>query len=219
MDDVNQPVHKPEVNSQMPSVNNTHGSKIVPIGLGILFVLVVVGSYLLGARNSQTVVSNQQSSVVPTIIPSPTPIDETANWKTYTNTRSNYPYTFSYPSDWELGESEYENLASLTHKKGAIAITFSDDQYPYGFGGLEAGDFETQSLKITIAGKEYATKETIISNQKAYVDFSTSAPNKIHILFGTGYPAAQDNIASLVEYNNAKNTILQILSTFQFTSL
>lgn len=45
-------------------------------------ILVGVGGYVLGTKQNQTAVQNQQNTVVPTSIPTPTP-DPTANWKTY----------------------------------------------------------------------------------------------------------------------------------------
>ncbi|MBI2028097.1 MAG: hypothetical protein HYT07_00675 [Candidatus Levybacteria bacterium] len=105
MDNINQVSQTPEVNNnQMPS-NNTPSSKIIPIGLGILFVLVTIGSYILGTKQNQTVVSNKQSSVVPTTIPSPTP-DETTDWITYENKQ--YNFSLRYPLEMNLSERDDE---------------------------------------------------------------------------------------------------------------
>lgn len=102
MENQNQQTQVSQFPNQMPSpVNTPGGSKVIAIILGIVFVLVAIGAYLLGTRQSQPVVQN---SVQTTPIPSPTP-DPTANWKTYSN--SELGISFRYPTEWdELQEDE-----------------------------------------------------------------------------------------------------------------
>ncbi|MDO8639116.1 MAG: hypothetical protein Q7R43_06075 [Candidatus Daviesbacteria bacterium] len=64
--------------------------------VGIVVVALAVGGYLL-----------YQNQVKPVPIVAPQPIaqtstspDETANWKTYTNTK--YGYSIKYPNDWHI---------------------------------------------------------------------------------------------------------------------
>lgn len=88
--------------NQLPSnpvspVSNSKSSKIIPICLGIVVVLVVaIGAYLLGSKQSQLVVQNSvQITPIPTLTPDPT-----ANWKTYANTK--YTYLLKYPATWNV---------------------------------------------------------------------------------------------------------------------
>lgn len=79
--------------------------------VGVLILAVVAGgAFFLGRQTSpvQTVV---QTMVSPSPVPSqqvpvespkqasPSPVDEIANWKTYTSTK--YKYLIKYPTDWE----------------------------------------------------------------------------------------------------------------------
>lgn len=96
-DNTNQPVPP-----QAPLPNPPSHSKIfIIITSVILLTMIGVGSYVLGTRKNQTVVQNNQLSISPTVSQlSPNP-DETANWKTYANTK--YNYQFKYPDkDWSF---------------------------------------------------------------------------------------------------------------------
>lgn len=69
MEDSNQTSQDQEVQSQTPSpVNNSSGSKLIPIILGIAAVAVIaIGAYLLGTKQSQP------SQPIPTITHTPSP--------------------------------------------------------------------------------------------------------------------------------------------------
>ena len=80
------------------------------IGFGVVSIGILIGiiGYMLGTKNSQTVVNNQQNVNIPTLSPpSPTPVDETANWKTYANTK--YKYSIKYPPDWNIENVDLAN--------------------------------------------------------------------------------------------------------------
>ncbi len=98
----NQQVQQPQ--PIQPSQNKRSiSSKWMLISIvGILLLIIVLGgAYFLG------IISNQQSSqqVAQQEVVKPTPIsapDETANWKTYINTKLGY--SLKYPPDWGLRE-------------------------------------------------------------------------------------------------------------------
>src|SRR3990167_8442319 len=104
--DPNQNNQTPPPPSPAQPMNPKSGLKskwpIIVIGLLIL-VLLPLGAYFLLNENSKnqtvpTATPTPFSSPKPTSeSASPTPVDETADWKTYTNTASGY--SVKYPSD------------------------------------------------------------------------------------------------------------------------
>lgn len=175
----------------------------------VIIIALAVGGYLIYQRQPKP---NPTPNPLPqqTTQPSPSPIDKTANWKTY----NRGDLSLKYPPGWSVRDSDYLNSVFLENKSGSVKITISEGQYPYGF----AGPMETKEnpLKVVVGDKEYQTKEIIIDNKKAYVNFEVDTPQKHHILFGTGYPADNDLNYSLEDYNASKDTILKILSTLKF---
>lgn len=129
MEDSNQSPQSQEINSQMSSPpNNSSGSKLIPIILGIATVIVIaIGAYILGSNQTETPILYP---VQPTPTSSPTPtIDLTANWKTYTNDK--YGYSIKYPSSWGQlhdnnaidpikGEADSESPYITVYKKDSL---------------------------------------------------------------------------------------------------
>ena len=134
MDGTNQaPQAQQPVNSTPPSVNNSSGSKLIPIILGIAAVVIIaIGAYALGTKQSQPIAEN---SVQPTPSPSPTP-DPTANWKTYTNTQGGF--TLQYPPSYSIRTLDKSPVIDL---EGA---TLEKDKSVIAGGGMGGGD----ALKI-----------------------------------------------------------------------
>ena len=64
----------------------------LPVLLGVLAVLAASGgAYWYGQQKAPSVVQEESSQPATTT-------DETAGWKTYTDT--NYGFSFKYPTDW-----------------------------------------------------------------------------------------------------------------------
>jgi len=102
MDEINQTSQAKQPANPTPTpVNNSNKSKLIPIILGVAAIVVIaIGAYVLGAKQSQPVVQN---IVQTTPISSPTP-DPTANWKTYTNQK--YEFQIKYPEAVKIEESD-----------------------------------------------------------------------------------------------------------------
>ncbi|OGN29295.1 MAG: hypothetical protein A3A33_03695 [Candidatus Yanofskybacteria bacterium RIFCSPLOWO2_01_FULL_49_25] len=78
--------------------------------VGIVIVaVVVVGVYFLLRKPVQV-------AQTPTSSPSASPTGSvaTAGWKVYANT--DYSYSFSYPADWQLGDSPNSSVPDTTNK-------------------------------------------------------------------------------------------------------
>lgn len=92
-----------------PENSNSNWLRTLAIGFGIVSIgtAIAVGGYFLGTKNSQSPVQKIVTQ------PSPTPVDETANWKTYTNTK--FGISIKYPdilppdefSPNQAGEKDY----------------------------------------------------------------------------------------------------------------
>lgn len=161
----------------------------------------------------------------PSPVTSPTTeVDPTAGWKTYTDTT----YSFKYPSTWTVrpgNESEEEywsgDFVEIISPAPTVTINISPSQSLYGFGGpIEHKKGET--LNIQVNGKIFQGIETIrveSSRTKVFVDMAIPINNKeFHILFGTGYPANQDDSASYSDYLKYRDTIVQLLSTLKINN-
>lgn len=106
--DTNNPTPKvnPSENPAQPQpishpVHNQRGN--VPIIIAGIILLLVVGSgaYYWGMQNTKyRQVNNSEASISKNNQPigNPTIVNDTANWKTYTNAK--YGYTIMYPEDW-----------------------------------------------------------------------------------------------------------------------
>lgn len=96
MEDSSQQSQVPQTINPTPPVANSSKSKVIPIILGIAAVAIIgIGAYILGTKQSWPIAQN---TVQTTPIPSATPIDETANWKTYNE--KTYKFLVKYPDDW-----------------------------------------------------------------------------------------------------------------------
>ncbi|PJE67671.1 hypothetical protein COU95_01115 [Candidatus Shapirobacteria bacterium CG10_big_fil_rev_8_21_14_0_10_40_9] len=90
-----------------------HKGKILGGVLGIfVFAGAVFGAYKFGQRQVQP---GPWPTPTPKAVATPTP-DETANWKTYTNTK--YGYSIKYPPDFEIKEAEIANTPLI----GGVSI-------------------------------------------------------------------------------------------------
>ncbi|MBI2641147.1 hypothetical protein HYW87_00950 [Candidatus Roizmanbacteria bacterium] len=133
---------------------------------------------------------------------------ETANWKVFNHN----DYSFKYPVDWIVNKLDYLNSTRLTNSNKTLTITVSEGQYPYGFSSSST-NLKIQYITVKVGGKSYQVKE-ITDDTGAFVDFKIDTVKKHHILYGTGYPASEKS--SLSDYNNTKEIIFKILSTFKF---
>lgn len=122
-------------------------------------------------------------------------------------------FKFSYPADWE--SRKFDDGVFIKNKKGNVGIVLSSSQYPYGFeGGIEF--LEEKLVTVEVAGKNYTTEE-FINSGGVFADFKIDSLKEMYILFGSGYPVASTTgPGSINDYNEEKDTILEILSSIEF---
>lgn len=180
MDNTNQTtIILPTTNEQVPAPPPSSGpsTKTFMILMGVLLLaLVTIISFTLRIKQNQPVVQNNQTSTPPTI-PQPSSassIDETANWKPYTN--KGLAFSIKYPSTWTYRETTegYVNLNDTGHKSTFI---FFGIPIKAVINGKEASvTTETVSLFITPKTKDYNI-EQILEKRYFQSDF-LKAQNK-----------------------------------------
>jgi len=213
---------QPELNNQpvMPQMPQEPAPMLIPPKhFGPKFFVALVAIIILAGASYGAIWwwwGRQQiaQEVVPTFTPR---TDETADWKTYTNTQ--YGFEFKYPADWTLQDGKEQGISpmfnsviitkNLSNKEYLrISFTSSKENLQQGFSGQE---------KISLAGIEW------IGSQ-----YNNGVP---------GEDAPHDSLAYFSKYaglnfqvdlypvtflpystNRDINPILnQILSTFKFT--
>lgn len=207
----------------------------VPAPRSYLLIMVLIGLVMLGLglgggyflfaskpqempeQNIQQVAQASPTQAQEAVNPTES-VNETANWKTY----SDKTYSFKYPLTWVVEEGtkvteDYfkGDVVTITNQTGTIAIQITPEQTPYGFAEVKQ---TRQDLEVQVEGKKYTVSEITTNGSKAFVDMELQKGKEYHILFGTGYPAAEDAKISLSDYNSSKDIILQILSTLTITN-
>lgn len=152
-----------------------------------------------------------------------TKIDETAGWKTYTNTE--YGFEFKYPVVWEIYENvdkergDFKVMVYPDFKKEKFSVSLGVDTPPLAFGSFE------KYKKTLIDGAQssstyFNSKEIIIDGKNAFVVDSKTSFNylseSISIfnngnIYGIGY-SGQEELG-----NKYKNEYDKILNSFKFT--
>lgn len=157
------------------------------------------------------------------------PADETADWKTYENTK--YGYSVKYPSDWYLYNKGFYDAATKTYKDVALSVFISDskiDDIPYGSdyplsaftitGGQDKFNFT--EVKQQDASMTYTTQE--ISGESALKAVSKKASD-FDQTFGTYYYINHDSKGYIVSWPNTdasgshEANYDKILETFEFS--
>lgn len=73
--------------------------------IGVVIITVLFGAYFSGKLPIKPSITQTQVSVTPTA--QPARLDETANWKTYTDTENRF--TLKYPLEWSVEENTNSN--------------------------------------------------------------------------------------------------------------
>lgn len=183
--------------------------KISAIIIGILIVIGLFGNmYLLLKKETPLVVQAiptpipTQTIFIPTSIPTSLPTNvEATSWKTYTNDFAGF--SLKYPEDFVFTEKSFstkEKQTIFTGNAGKLTIDMATLDISPGWGG---GCDEKDSYQFTFMGKA----RSICLTQ-----------NSLHELYETNPGKSQINISATFNspYEENKNTIFQILSTFKF---
>lgn len=214
MDKTNETTDQQTVTPEQPQKSyGRNWKKWIPVYL-IIAAAIYSGVYyfVLSKQNSRP---NTQPAIRADVSPAPSiASDLTANWKTYTNTKSGL--SFQYPSDWILTTADIDLNSS---KRTNLTLSFKESGKEYeliihsiGYGGPPSD--ETKSEKISLDDEAF-NKTIFITNKKPFfIWVSPSDPNsKVQkSMFETiqiDLPQSNTDV-----YTKLFN---QILSTFKFT--
>lgn len=154
-----QPTPQPEPQPVVAPASGAKKSNFFLLGLGAVAFLAIglAGGYFLFANKAQptNTVTNTPNQVVqasPTVMqPSPT-VDETANWKTYSNSTLNI--SFKYPQDWYDSDTKQTATSVLLDTKPIVIPDATDGFITKIFIGLN-------ECTNTVTNKKYPCAKTI----------------------------------------------------------
>lgn len=246
----NIPVQNPPVQETPPSQAYTAPQSPPPSSKSFLsnkiILLIVILLMLLGlgetflALNSQPKPQPVVSKIAPTSAPTPTP-NPTANWKTYTNTK--HRFSFSYPQNLRSREEDHDYLGMQIYLEEDKKSTPSSTQavlivYNKQLGKTIDQDFDelyqlptsaSKTITNSVVGNIKLTKvgNRVVNGKKAFDYIRNSLPiNPRNPEVGVGTYIDTENYTVLelignyiiiIESSEENRFLLdQILSTFRF---
>lgn len=225
------PVEKPQlqpVQPPTPPVKPSWWLKIVIVGGIAGLVLILVGSviYLVAVQKSspKEVACTQEAKQCPDgswvsrsgpncdFAPCPTSTpDETANWETWKDNKLNYE--FKYPSDWEVGDSEFGSPTSVIQqlqKNYYLVISYISQSQLSVRGITYCGAHPDDVSRCELS--------KINEKTSAEIDWGTADNERPEASVQIGHPKGGIITFVLSPVNSETKSILyKILSTFKFT--
>src|SRR3989338_10086766 len=172
------------------SKNSGNRTSLIVLALAFVMTSIVFGLYFI--KNSQLINKAAEQS-------------ETANWKTYINTK--YGYKLRYPNDWRSPPSDQiEALFAPRNAEGApigLSVTKSSlsDQITKRETELESAGYITK-LENYIANNAAGKKLIFNKDERQGFDFFAEKDGNVYHFIGAS--------------GQFVNTASQILSTFKF---
>lgn len=174
------------------------GQILIWIIVGVLVIAVAGGAYYLG-RSTTPKPSATPNVISQTPQPTPTssPVDETANWKTYTNDR--FGYSIKYPNIWKVYPEHFTDGISI--------FGLQDPKYPGGQNILIEVDGNT-----SISPKEYIVMNVApISNPQKVSSQDINGLKGEKWSFNSGR-TIDDNYAIFLTSKNKRYILIKELS-------
>lgn len=170
---------------------------------GILVIAAIAGgAYYLQSKEGSLHFGTQKGGITPSPTPAASPTstgaDETANWKTYTNTK--YSFSLKYPQNFSEESQGKESPAALQLSDGQRSISFII------FTPKTSIQTPINAEEITIDGRP----------AKKFVQSEPNSQVNVHINYG-GY--LYQVVMPINNETKTQDLVLfnQILSTFRFT--
>jgi hypothetical protein len=101
-------------------MKTSHKGFIAPLLLALIVIMLIGGGVYVYQQNKQ---ANQPTTAIST---TQTPNSQTADWKTYTNTK--YGYSLQYPNDWEV-DSERQIIDETNKILSLVKIHDATDRH------------------------------------------------------------------------------------------
>jgi len=196
-------------------------STLLGIVIVVAVAIVLFGGALCYQYITQPKENNQQQNQN-----TENTVDQTAGWKTYTNTQ--YGYEIKYPQEGkvEIITSDDGDGFRKLQPNQCILITYQNSYVTIGIPPYERGSCGMLNTGRGIS--DIRVKEQIVFNGKNYIaegwktednyeDLYFTA-NNVDINYGTDHPTNLYKYLNEVDYNNAKNLDYKIISTFKLTT-
>lgn len=179
----------------------------------VLLITAIIGGYLIYSGK----INLNKSQLTPVQTTQPSPSDETANWKTYSNLESNY--SIKYPNILNYRTSNYQRedrkvnadiFSPVDQSYEITIISYSKEAIP----SLEFNATTTNEKLINISGQKVKRKEGIevVSEKGTVIHVGPiEHPDRNYLIIYT----SGNNIAE----ENSLRTFDQMLSTFKFIQL
>src|SRR5260221_1405311 len=200
------------------------------IALIILVVILLGATGLLAYQNMQLQKQITKSQVNTYNSPVPSGTDETANWKTYTNTK--HGYSIKYPNDWSFREfsSTKDGAGFYNTASGDVIgnepITINFNQRPSNDQSVPFSDYVKIAAIKEIQGFESLVLINLVTTNSGIVGYKTTwnyktlaGEAKISLpitYFDTKLPTGETVQINLGDKND-EQIYNKILSTFKFT--
>lgn len=190
---------------------NQKGQTGILILAGIVILVALAGGiFYLGRVTAPK--PQPQNVVTSSPQPSPSPTDETANWKTYTNTK--YGYSIKYPSEIKLITSD-ENAVEFYRENAGIGAGMGERGHGmviyYRNFGAETTESQSRPIENIFISSYPAFRWT--DNNSCMEDIWLPNPNKSNTLRISFTTCAEKEPYNKIDFD----LFDQILSTFKFT--
>lgn len=209
--DQQSPVPAPQIPQAEPPKSSSFALKPLYIVI-IIGVALLIGWGVFYINNlSKTVDIFPFATITPTI--QQTPIDETANWKTYS---FNNEFTFKYPPDWKVGDME-ETCCAFVENPSAAYPSYSEGVLR--IAGVYNESCKEEASKVKDYNQVFAGAPAHISeNQFAVNPIDENSPlTSLKIIFVNKGNACYTLTYSSISSNSGQKQIFdQILSALTF---
>lgn len=171
----------------------------------------LINSIFSNSETTSSTVSPTTQPVKTSITSTPTPINETTNWKTYTS--KNIGISFKYPPDWNINEEEkvvYSvHLIKDPDIRGivgacpgfSLSVSSFDKMVNYSvFSPVEKDIFKDESVEIYETTNQYGCYTKVIFINKFPTD-SIKPKLVISLISKTTKPVIFDQILSTFKFN------------------
>ena len=230
----NNPISVPVVTTPQ-AMEQPKQSNFLTILLSVLLVISVSIAAFFAYQTQKLVaelrIMNDEVQITPAATTEPvatesSEVDPTANWKTYTNTKSGFE--FKYPTDWDTYQPVVEGGVLRLYVAPKNTINEISDMYGRG-GGFGGGKFFTFTISEVEEIPNYKSDEyeKITSNSFMLSSLKTIRYFKEALQSMPGFDAG-DKTETVVFQKDGKNYLIslidyqyktvfdQILSTFKF---
>lgn len=131
-------------------------SRLICLSAGlVVLVIVAIASFVLGRALPRGPEGTLRGTPTTAILPTPTPTpDETADWKTYTN--SKYGFSFKYPQEWNIGIPSFEGFEGKDESNKTLFRADITNSSDFKNNALLSGEKKILNISVSVWNNESA---------------------------------------------------------------